>query len=710
MSARAVGFAALCAFGLLHWMAMVEPAEPGRALAGLAVALGVAGALVAARRRPGLAPAVVPAGLVLALIAGGLDAEQLWPGRWGELGTALGGGVGGLPGALIPYRGLDPDLRLVIPLGGTLLAVVAALLAFWPRRARRLGFRGPALAVLVGLYAVPAVALVGDAEYLRGALLAVLVLAFLRLERLRLAELSSAGGFAAVAVVLGLVAAPALDPVRPWFDYEAFAQEAVGARSTRFSWDHDYGGLAWSRDGREVLRISSRQRAYWKADNLDLFDGARWVRNPVQAGLPPAARERAGVPLERRRAWTFPIRVTVRNLRSETLPIAGVAEAVTLPGREPSLVRPGVWSAGRAIHRGDAYRADVYVPQPSRRELATAGTAYVLDVLEDTAFDVITSSADGRRESEVYVRAFKDTPRTVGYGSIRPAAGVLQASDLGPVYALSRRLLRRSANPYEYVRAIQRRLETGYRYDETPAPAARTLPGFLFDARAGYCQQFSGAMALLLRMGGVPARVATGFAPGSYNRRAKQHVVRDLDAHSWVEAWFPGVGWVVFDPTPAAAPPRSQAFADAPTAGRGDVLDLGTTRGAGPPAPQEDPPPWGAIALIAAVLLAAAGLARRAWIARTRPRAAPVSELERALRCAGETVAPGTTLAALEARFAASPRAAQYVQALRAERYAPAAAGGPTAAQRRGLRRDLARGRGMLARARTWRALRPRLH
>ena len=63
-------------------------------------------------------------------------------------------------------------------------------------------------------------------------------------------------------------------------------------------------------------------------------------------------------------------------------------------------------------------------------------------------------------------------------------------------------------------------------------------------------------MALLLRMGGIPARVATGFTTGTYDQATKRWFVTDVDAHAWVEAWFPHYGWVTFDPTPAAAPAR----------------------------------------------------------------------------------------------------------------------------------------------------------
>ena len=63
-------------------------------------------------------------------------------------------------------------------------------------------------------------------------------------------------------------------------------------------------------------------------------------------------------------------------------------------------------------------------------------------------------------------------------------------------------------------------------------------------------------MAMLLRMGGIPARVAAGFTSGTYDKKSGSWIVTDIDAHAWVEAWFPSYGWVRFDPTPATAPAR----------------------------------------------------------------------------------------------------------------------------------------------------------
>ena len=108
---------------------------------------------------------------------------------------------------------------------------------------------------------------------------------------------------------------------------------------------------------------------------------------------------------------------------------------------------------------------------------------------------------------------------------------------------------------------MERYLADGFTYNENPALTRYPLETFLFASRVGYCQQFSGAMALLLRMGGVPARVAAGFTSGTYDRSSHQWVVTDRDAHAWVEAWFPKYGWVRFDPTPVSAPARGGSTA-----------------------------------------------------------------------------------------------------------------------------------------------------
>jgi hypothetical protein len=74
---------------------------------------------------------------------------------------------------------------------------------------------------------------------------------------------------------------------------------------------------------------------------------------------------------------------------------------------------------------------------------------------------------------------------------------------------------------------------------------------FLFEQRRGYCEQFSSSLAVMARSLGIPARVATGYAPGEYNPFTGLYEVRASDAHAWVEVYFPGYGWSTFDPTPS---------------------------------------------------------------------------------------------------------------------------------------------------------------
>jgi hypothetical protein len=219
-------------------------------------------------------------------------------------------------------------------------------------------------------------------------------------------------------------------------------------------------------------------------------------------------------------------------------------------------------------------------------------------------------------------------------------------------------------------------------------------------------------MALLLRMGGVPARMATGFSTGAQDTKTGEYVVRDFDAHSWVEVYYPDYGWVTFDPTPADSPARSQPAdgSASPSAGAGAPQfsngDAPSSRADAHTAATDGTPWWryGLYLLGALIVLGAAARGLRRW-----RRGAPPAmwELQRALRRSGRAPAPSTTLRALEDRFAATPAAAGYVRALREARYRGSDAH-PTRAQRRGLRAELARGAGITGKLRAWWAVPPR--
>ncbi len=109
-------------------------------------------------------------------------------------------------------------------------------------------------------------------------------------------------------------------------------------------------------------------------------------------------------------------------------------------------------------------------------------------------------------------------------------------------------------NRYDEAKAIETHLQTEFGYSlQMRAGGPDPLADFLFNVRTGHCEYFSTAMALMLRTRGIAARVVNGFLPGEYNDAASAYTVRQSDAHSWVEVYFPeSQSWVTFDPTPAA--------------------------------------------------------------------------------------------------------------------------------------------------------------
>ena len=108
--------------------------------------------------------------------------------------------------------------------------------------------------------------------------------------------------------------------------------------------------------------------------------------------------------------------------------------------------------------------------------------------------------------------------------------------------------------PYEKADAIERYLRQNYIYSldvPTPPPGTDVADYFLFELRKGYCDYYATAMVVMARAQGVPARLVSGYASGTYDVRAAQYLITAADAHSWVEVYFPGVGWVEFEPTSA---------------------------------------------------------------------------------------------------------------------------------------------------------------
>ena len=549
----------------------------GRTLLVLAVVVGGAVTLAALGRAPLPRGAVLAAAtaagvltLLLALMAAGLPLRLLWPAHWGELGDGLHRGLEGVQSTDWPYRGPDEWVRLTILLGAPLLLAVSAVLAFFPvaRGARFL--RMGALVLLLVLYGTAVTEHDPGAPLLRGLVLLGLVGAWLWLPRLAPREALGAAGVVAAVGVLSVPVAATFDADQPWWNYRNWELFGNG-KAVTFDWNHTYGPLDWPRDGSTLLNIKSDRAHYWKVETLDGFDGFRWLRTPNSGPSHSLPGRPNGFPqgrgwnyFEYNKRWDSQFRVTVRSLSSDLIVGAGITYAVDGAGPvSGSDDGTTVRTSESPLERGDSYTVRAYAPDPTAAQMRGAPghsdvallqyTDVLLPQRGESALDSGPGVGfEGRPSVQVPLR---------DWGAAPPAdvTRALEASRYARTYQLASRITAGQTTTYDAVKAMENYLQRNYRYSERPPSAPLPLDAFLFEDKIGYCQQFSGAMALMLRLEGIPARVAAGFSPGSYNRDTGEYRVRDLDAHSWVEVWFNGIGWVPFDPTPAAAPAESQS-------------------------------------------------------------------------------------------------------------------------------------------------------
>lgn len=126
-------------------------------------------------------------------------------------------------------------------------------------------------------------------------------------------------------------------------------------------------------------------------------------------------------------------------------------------------------------------------------------------------------------------------------------------------YQLAQDIIRQSGatTPYDQAKAIENWLRLNIVYNETipqPPQGRDPVDWLLFDIKEGYCNYYASAMIMMLRTLGIPARMAAGFAQGTWDAANQNYVVLERDAHTWVEVYFPGYGWIEFEPTAAQAP------------------------------------------------------------------------------------------------------------------------------------------------------------
>ena len=238
----------------------------------------------------------------------------------------------------------------------------------------------------------------------------------------------------------------------------------------------------------------------------------------------------------------------------------------------------GIATLREPTQRGEQYRVWSYAPEPRPQVLQDSPVRYPAEVVErdlSIAGERLPRYGVPGRDAlveEIFARHGGDdrfTPYKRMYDLARAVAGSART-------------------PYAAAVALELWLRTagGFRYDEQPPPPPAGVPAlaaFVTTGKAGYCQHFAGAMAVMLRYLGIPARVAAGFTSGTYDGESQLWTVTDHDAHTWVEVWFDGFGWLPFDPTPGrgalgAAYTASSPVFDASGTPSGLAESLGVTQ------------------------------------------------------------------------------------------------------------------------------------
>ena len=296
----------------------------------------------------------------------------------------------------------------------------------------------------------------------------------------------------------------------------------------------------------------------------DVFKAAR---NP---GLPQEHLIGSGPELSHRIVMT----VAVNNLSSDSqgvqpLPLywrSYTYDNYTGIGWRTSGTEPKFYDADKLIQANRApghtlTRQDVYPIEDLGGTVYAAGEPVSVDLQSEVAwrsfddlFGVQIDRTDSYHALSLIPLVDERTLRTAGQRYpdwIRKRYLALPPTLPDRVRALAIELTASEPTPYDRAKAIERYLRHfPYTLDVPHPPSSRDVADyFLFDLKQGYCDYYATTMVVLTRAAGVPARLAVGYASGTYNLNSKRFVVTEADAHSWVEVYFPDIGWVTFEPT-----------------------------------------------------------------------------------------------------------------------------------------------------------------
>jgi len=343
-----------------------------------------------------------------------------------------------------------------------------------------------------------------------------------------------ANGLAAVTFVCTLIIFFIIPRVGAGFYQKGYGENI---RTSGFSNVVDLGAIGpIKRDPSVVMRVElpdrpvrEAERLYMRGVAFDRYDGRSWANQ-----------------FSRRQAMdeSIPGTFTLRRSRSQRTSEQGptLRQNILLESLDTPVLFAVPFAetvSGRFLAVQSDPTGALYLPYPSSSRIEYS---VISRSIPATPAD---SEPQPVSYSDSFIRYFLQVP--------------LQAERIS---ALAREIVQAKHSSYEKALAIQEYLSHNYRYslDAPLAQQVHPLEEFLFSRKTGYCEHYATAMVIMLRTIDIPARLVTGFLATEWNEYGNYYVVRQQDAHAWVEVYFPSSGWIRMDPTPATGEEVGSAF------------------------------------------------------------------------------------------------------------------------------------------------------
>lgn len=325
-----------------------------------------------------------------------------------------------------------------------------------------------------------------------------------------------------------------------------------------------------------LFTVRSNRPAYWRFLSLDVFDGTKWKPTdpgattgvPIAEGVLPGLPTTLPCPAPSPAGSQSP--VSQASDPAGSLPQTGPASPT--PGASPTPDANVLNCSGTTVYRIQQqftfdHLAQPWLPaayDPAQIALGSAVARY-----DPASASIVypNGTSPGFRYSVTSLAVVPTPAQLRAVASMQGPASdyytALPANLPSQIRSIALSWTRGSGTIYDEILDIQHHLRNGFTYTLRPPPVPKgqnPITFFLTGSHKGFCEQFAGTMAVMLRSLGIPARVAVGFTPGRYDASTGRYVVTTQDAHAWVEVLFPRYGWLDFNPTPVSENPVSLPY------------------------------------------------------------------------------------------------------------------------------------------------------